>query len=286
MEETKQTENINIPPEETNDSSPEISEIKPKKSQGLLTESMAFRFMLVFGVVFMSFVFVFQVWLTPIKVIGSSMQPTINTSIKYEEDEKYCDIVYYDDKKAYANDAIVIVKNNNYKYIPYKEIKNYEDKVVGVQDVNFFIKRVIACPGQTITFYLKDAQTALLQRKYYYDIIVKDSFGNIVNLDESYLKEEMMFTFSDLAELSEEFDDFQKLFENILDESLTPENRKCTLVIPKNAYFVMGDNRNNSEDSRYFGFVYHEDIAGNVRLQIPYGSNLIKAIWLKLKSII
>ena len=82
MEETKQPENIDIQAEETIDSQLEINELTPKKSQGLLIQSMAFKFMLVFGIVFMSFIFVFQICLTPIKVIGSSMQPTINMSIK------------------------------------------------------------------------------------------------------------------------------------------------------------------------------------------------------------
>lgn len=286
MEETKQPENNDLISEEINSSETEITVIQPKTKNNLLIESMAFKFMLVFGVVFMSFVFVFQVWLTPIKVIGSSMQPTINVSITKETDENRCDIVYYDNKSSYKNDDIVIVKNTDYKYIPYKEYTDYNGNVTGYQDVKFFIKRIIACPGQSITFYLKDAQTALLQRKYYYDIIVKDKDGNIVDLDDSYLKEEMMFTYSQLAELSYEFDDFQVIFENILNESLPDEERKFTLTIPEDAYFIMGDNRNNSEDSRYFGYIYSSDIAGNVRLHIPYGSNLLKAVWLKLKSII
>lgn len=37
----------------------------------------------------------------------------------------------------------------------------------------------------------------------------------------------------------------------------------------KNCYFVMGDNRSNSLDSRYIGFVTFETIVGKVRYVIP-----------------
>ena len=39
-------------------------------------------------------------------------------------------------------------------------------------------------------------------------------------------------------------------------------------TVPEGQYFVMGDNRVNSRDSRSFGFISEEAISGETRLQL------------------
>ena len=39
-------------------------------------------------------------------------------------------------------------------------------------------------------------------------------------------------------------------------------------VVPRDKYFVMGDNRTNSLDSRYIGFIDTKDIKGNITLSL------------------
>ena len=87
-----------------------------------------------------------------------------------------------------------------------------------------FIKRVIALPGETI------------------EVRNKTVYINGKKIEESY-----------------------KLFDDEDDErkySYAPRGHYGPLVIPADSYFMMGDNRDNSNDSRYWGPVPGKNIIG------------------------
>lgn len=98
------------------------------------------------------------------------------------------------------------------------------------------VKRVIAVEGQTVEIDYNNNYVAVDGKK----------------LTENYIKESVMY--DDKLEFDQKYFDVG--------------SQKYIYKVPENCVFVLGDNRNHSSDSRYFGCVDVDDILGKVILRI------------------
>lgn len=112
---------------------------------------------------------------------------------------------------------------------------------------NYFIARVVGLPGETL------------------QVRAKILYINVKQLMEQrvIVKPDDMFESDHLEELSTEGTGNYRVFYQSNDNP-RPEDDKVNgpFQIPENEYFVMGDNRDNSADSRYRGSVPRELIFG------------------------
>ena len=132
---------------------------------------------------------------TPVKVSGSSMEPTL-------KNKEILILKKYD--KSYKRFDIVVLKRGKEK----------------------LIKRVIGLPGESIEY--KDSKLYVNGKR------VKETFKTNTSTRD--------FSFDELFGIG--------------------------IKVPEDCYFVMGDNRNNSTDSRVLGFINKKDIQGTIGIAI------------------
>jgi signal peptidase I len=127
--------------------------------------------------------------------------------------------------------------------LPYSEVKR-GDIIVFRYPLDLsqnYVKRVIGVPGDRLRLRHKQ--------------LIRN--GSVV--EEPYVVHKTDF-----------FDPYRDDFPNAPPETLPARARTMLaqnladgeLVVPPGSYFAMGDNRDNSEDSRYWGFVPRENIVG------------------------
>ncbi|GAB5498935.1 MAG: signal peptidase I [Pseudohongiellaceae bacterium] len=109
----------------------------------------------------------------------------------------------------------------------------------------YYIKRVIGLPGDTLRYENKNLYIngELIDKEYVRDISIDTSIGDLPGT---------LYT--------ETIGGVEHLTQHI--DAAGRRRARTTWVIPNGHYFMMGDNRDNSSDSREWGPVSEEDIVG------------------------
>ena len=108
------------------------------------------------------------------------------------------------------------------------------------------------------------------------DIIVFDSTPENSRKDKVYYIKRVIGVGGDEISIKngDVFVNGKEIDESYADKENSPTN--LTMTVPDGSYFVLGDNRDNSNDSRYFGTILHSQVSGKIAFQFLPSINFDK----------
>ena len=128
-----------------------------------------------------------------------------------------------------------------------------------------YVKRIVGLPGDRVAYFSKRLwiNDQEVPRKQIGDYAQKDRLGGSLQYLERLGEREYPI----LIDAEATFIPPAKSFPLIDHCTFTKEGMSCR--VPDGNYFVLGDNRDNSIDSRVFGFVPAANIVGKVQFILP-----------------
>lgn len=143
-----------------------------------------------------------------------------------------------------------------------------------------YVKRIVGLPGDKIQIKGRD-------------VWINDQLVNKSQMDPSSTELDMKEDFEGPADyFSETLGSVTHRIRHSTDPVIGHEGREILKVVPPNQYFVMGDNRDDSADSRSWGFVPRQNIKGKAKLiwlsldQVGAWNNLRKIRWSRCAQLI
>lgn len=212
----------------------EISQKNGYKATNVFTFALGTLFILM---LLMTFVFRIQI----ITVHGNSMYPTLKSGENY--------LSYSPSLLTHIKKNDIIVFNAN------KVDDNMKMNNPNANNNTQYIKRVIAVPGDSVRFYKnniyvngKEINQDYLEPHNYAGTKVNLSLENILPTQST---EWNLVSLSNMQSSESGKTSWNKYSKNLTINK-----------VPPHCYFVLGDNRTISNDSRYYGFVPQQAIEG------------------------